>query len=149
MAKILFITFLFLLTPYAFSQKSVKNSHSLNSCTGGINIFEDGDFQLQFTGKKSSEKALEAYPSLSKINSENLIWVTYIAPKNGDLTFTASKKKGFVQMVIFEQDAFEEIPIVYPLQMITSSPAVGMLPVLVPQLVPQVLATFQFPSALL
>ena len=103
MAKILFITFLFLLTPYAFSQKSVKNSHSLNSCTGGINIFEDGDFQLQFTGKKPNDNAVDAYPSLAKINSENLIWVTYIAPKNGDLTFTASKKKGFVQMVIFEQ----------------------------------------------
>lgn len=71
---------------------------------GGINIFEDGDYQLQFTGKKPNDNAVEAYPSLSKINSENLIWVTYIAPKTGDLTFTASKKKGFVQMVIFEQD---------------------------------------------
>ncbi|MDG1330768.1 MAG: OmpA family protein [Crocinitomicaceae bacterium] len=104
MAKILFIIILFLLSPYAHSQNQGKSAHSLNNCTGGINIFEDGDFVLQFTGKKPNDKGVEAYPSLSKVNSENLIWITYIAPKNGDLTFTASKKKGFVQMVIFEQD---------------------------------------------
>ena len=77
---------------------------SINTCTGGINIFDDGDFQLQFTGEKGNDNAVDAYPSLTEINSENLIWVTYIAPKNGDLTFTASKKSGFVQMVIFEQE---------------------------------------------
>lgn len=104
MAKILFIIVLLLNTPDAFSQKAGKNSSSLNSCMGGINIFEDGDFQLQFTGKKSSDKAVDAYPSLSGINSENSIWISYIAPTDGDLTFTASKKSGFVQMVIFEQD---------------------------------------------
>lgn len=104
MTKILFILVLLLLSSYAFSQKGGKNSASLNLCTGGINIFEDGDFQLQFTGKKSDDRAVDAYPSLAGINSENLIWITYIAPKTGDLTFTASKKSGFVQMVIFEQD---------------------------------------------
>lgn len=103
MAKILFITLLSLLPLLALSQKSGKSGQSLNNCTGGINIFEDGDYQLQFTGKKSSDKGVEAYPSLSKINDENAIWVTFIAPKNGDLTFTASKKTGYVQMVIFEQ----------------------------------------------
>lgn len=105
MTKILFISSLFLFTSLAFAQNEVKQATSLNSCTGGINIFEDGDFQLQFTGKKSHDNGVEAYPSLvDKINGENVIWVTYIAPKNGDLTFTASKKSGFVQMVIFEQD---------------------------------------------
>ncbi len=104
MTKILFIIVLLLLSTDAFSQKSDRNSSSLNSCTGGINIFEDGDFQLQFTGKKSNDKAVDAYPSLTKINADNIIWVTYIAPNTGDLTFTASKKSGFVQMVIFEQD---------------------------------------------
>jgi outer membrane protein OmpA-like peptidoglycan-associated protein len=103
MAKILFITLLSLLPLLALSQKPGKTAHSLNTCTGGINIFEDGDFQLQFTGKKASDNGVEAYPSLEKINDENVIWVTFIAPKNGDLTFTASKKTGYVQMVIFEQ----------------------------------------------
>lgn len=104
MAKILFIIVLFQFTPYAFSQNEGRTDVSLNSCTGGINIFEDGDFQLQFTGEKSKDNGVEAYPSLTEINSENLIWLTYIAPKTGDLTFTASKKSGFVQMVIFQQE---------------------------------------------
>lgn len=103
MAKILFIISLLLITTDAFSQKVGRDASSLNTCTGGINIFEDGDFQLQFTGKKSNDNSVDAYPSLSEINSENLIWITYIAPKSGDLTFTASKKSGFVQMVIFEE----------------------------------------------
>lgn len=104
MAKILFFLGVLLLIPHAFSQKEGRRANSINYCTGGINIFEDGDFQLQFTGKKGSDKGVQAYPSLADINSENLIWVTYIAPSEGDLTFTASKKSGFVQMVIFEQD---------------------------------------------
>ncbi|MCJ8291410.1 MAG: OmpA family protein [Crocinitomicaceae bacterium] len=104
MAKILFIIVLLLVTPDAFSQKAGKNTSSLNSCMGGINIFEDGDFQLQFTGKKSNDNTVDAYPSLSRINSENYIWISYIAPIDGDLTFTASKKSGFVQMVIFEEE---------------------------------------------
>lgn len=104
MAKVLFIIVLLLLSLDAFSQKVGKSSSSLNTCTGGINIFDDGDFQLQFTGKKGNDKAVDAYPSLSEVNSENLIWVTFIAPTSGDLTFTASKKSGFLQMVVFEQD---------------------------------------------
>ena len=104
MTKILFILGLLLLSPNAFAQIVGKNPSSLNACTGGINIFDDGDFQLQFTGKKSNDNAVDAYPSLAEINSENLIWITYIAPSTGDLTFTASKKSGFVQMVIFEEE---------------------------------------------
>lgn len=104
MAKILFIIGLILLTPHAFSQKEGQVDASLNSCAGGINIFDDGDFQLQFTGKKSDDNGVDAYPSLANINSENVIWITYIAPKTGDLTFAASKKSGFVQMVIFQQE---------------------------------------------
>ena len=103
MAKILFIVGLLLIVPHAIAQNG-KNSSSVNSCTGGINIFEDGDFQLQFTGEKSDDNAVDAYPSLAEINSENLIWISFIAPTTGDLTFTASKKSGFVQMVIFQQE---------------------------------------------
>lgn len=103
-AKILFIIGLLLLSPYAISQNQGKIDAPLNSCSGGINIFDNGDFQLQFTGKKGSDNGVSAYPSLAGINSENVIWVTYIAPKTGDLTFTASKKSGFVQMVIFQQE---------------------------------------------
>lgn len=104
MVKILFLFGLVFISGYASSQSAGKSDASLSSCSGGINIFEDGDFQLQFTGKPSEPNAVSAYPSLSEINSENYIWVSFIAPTSGDLTFTASKKSGFVQMVIFQEE---------------------------------------------
>lgn len=103
MAKILFLIGLLLLSQDAVSQNSGKDVTSLNSCFGAINIFEDGDFQLQFTGK-IAEKGLDAYPSLKDVSSENLIWISFIAPESGDLTFTASKKSGFLQMVVFQEE---------------------------------------------
>lgn len=104
MVKILFLFGLVFISGYASSQSAGKNDASLSSCSGAINIFEDGDFQLQFTGKPSEPNAVSAYPSLAEINSENYIWVSFIAPTSGDLTFTASKKSGFVQMVIFQEE---------------------------------------------
>lgn len=103
MIKALFLLFLALAVPFSYGQKVGKSAVSLNTCGGAINVFEDGDFQMQFTGKKS-EKGVSAYPSLSEVSSDNLVWVSYIAPADGELTFTASKKKGFLQMVVFEQE---------------------------------------------
>jgi outer membrane protein OmpA-like peptidoglycan-associated protein len=103
MAKILFLIGLLLLSQDAVSQNSGRDVASLNSCYGAINIFENGDFQLQFMGKQA-EKGVEAYPSLSEVSSDNLIWISFIAPESGDLTFTASKKSGFLQMVVFQEE---------------------------------------------
>ncbi len=104
MVKIFILVGLLLLCIQGSSQTLGKDAISLNSCPGAINIFEDGDFQLQFTGKPSGDKAISSYPSLAEINSENYIWISFIAPAAGDLTFKASKKSGFMQMVIFEEE---------------------------------------------
>ena len=103
MAKILFLIGLLLISQDAVSQNSGKDVASLNSCYGAVNIFDNGDFQIQFTGK-SAAKGVEAYPSLADISSENLIWLSFIAPESGDLTFTASIKTGFIQMVVFQEE---------------------------------------------
>ncbi|MDX2359919.1 MAG: OmpA family protein [Crocinitomicaceae bacterium] len=75
----------------------------MNSCFGAINIFESGDFQLQFTGEKSNN-IIEPYGSLSDIEVSNQLWCAFIAPAGGELTFEASKKTGFVQMVVFAEE---------------------------------------------
>ena len=69
---------------------------------GAINIFENGDFKLQFTGKRSST-SLEAYPSLIEVSNDNLIWVNFIAPENGKLTFNASVESDYLQMIVFDE----------------------------------------------
>ena len=76
---------------------------AMNTCHGAVNIFESGEYQLQFTGKKSTE-TLEAYPSLANVSAENVLWCSFIAPSSGELTFNAHKKKGFLQMVVFAEE---------------------------------------------
>lgn len=98
---ILFIV-ISLFTTLCLAQSSRKDPNRPNVCGGAINIFNNDDYALQFTGEKSGALPTN-YPSLSAINSDNLLWVTYIAPGNGELTFDASVKNGTLQMVIFEQ----------------------------------------------
>jgi outer membrane protein OmpA-like peptidoglycan-associated protein len=106
MTKTVILLLLFVSANYALSQSPGKSGISMSQCDGAINIFEDGDFQLQFTGKKGTGGLIDAYPSLSsKILSRNAIWISYIAPSNGDLTFDALIASGYLQMVVFEEVA--------------------------------------------
>ena len=87
------------------AQSQLFNNHSeisVNECTGGANIFNNGEYTLQFTGEKS-ETSIDSYPSLEKINSENQVWVSFIASETGVLNLEAAIKNGFLQMVIFKQ----------------------------------------------
>ncbi|MCH2223347.1 MAG: OmpA family protein [Crocinitomicaceae bacterium] len=103
MTKLSFILIITLLCSTTFAQNSGLNTIPLNSCTGAINIFDDGNYQLQFTGKNADKKTLESYPALAEINSGNFIWISFISEQDGEITFDASKESGFLQMVIFKQ----------------------------------------------
>lgn len=104
MTKVLFLLISLLLSWSSFSQRNGvgKDGHNMNSCDGAINIFESGDYQLTFNG--GSDNRIAAYPTLSEIDSENTLWCTYIAPAEGTLSFEASVKNGFLQMVIFKPE---------------------------------------------
>ncbi len=103
MSNILSLLALVLVTTIAHSQKKVgKEGILLNRCDGAINIFENGDFHLQFTGKKS-DSDVDAYPSLERVGSDNLLWLCYIATEDGKLTFTGSLEEGFLKMIVFEE----------------------------------------------
>jgi outer membrane protein OmpA-like peptidoglycan-associated protein len=86
-----------------YAQKGRLDSDAVNTCAGAINIFENGEFQLQFTGKKS-ESSFAGYASLNEVEKDNQLWCSFIAQYSGDLTFKASKKSGFLQMVVFTQE---------------------------------------------
>ena len=96
----------FLLLVYSFgiyAQKpSIVIDGSVNTCFGAANIFGNGDYILQFTGKKNVN-SLVRYKSLQSVEQENQLWVSFIAPSNGELNFKASIDNGFIQMVVFEQ----------------------------------------------
>lgn len=79
-----------------------KSSGGINTCVGAVNVFENGKFTLQFTGEKTDDD-IASYPSLSTVEKENQIWVSFIAPSSGDLQYIAEKESGYIQMIVFEQ----------------------------------------------
>ena len=106
MLKTILVILLPCFTALCFGQSSRKESARPNGCAGAINIFNNDDYKLQFTGEKSGELPSD-YPSLSRINSDNLLWITFIAPRKGELTFNAKIESGSLQMVIFEEGKIE------------------------------------------
>lgn len=98
-------------TTVLFGQKNLNADVAVNFCSGAVNIFNDGNYQLQFTGQKSDE-AISAYPSLSDVGTQNQLWLSFIAPSHGEITFKASVNSGYIQMVVFKKevnDVCEEI----------------------------------------
>src|SRR3989338_6049709 len=86
-----------------FAQKKVNAPEAMNTCIGAVNIFDNGEFQLQFTGNKGNS-LLASYPSLATVSTDNQLWCTFIAPASGEVTFNASLTNGFVQFVVFKQE---------------------------------------------
>lgn len=102
MTKVVILLITLLAYSPIFGQRKVgKDPVNINSCQGAINIFDDGDFDLQFTGQ--GDNSIQSYSSLEGIDEENFLWVSFIAPSVGDLTFTGSVKTGHLQMVVFEE----------------------------------------------
>ena len=103
MTKLIILSLFSLISFGVISQ--IFNNHSdvsVNECVGGVNIFNNGEFTLQFTGEKGKNN-IKAYPSLEKVSSENQIWVSFIAPVAGTINFKAANESGYLQMVIFKQ----------------------------------------------
>lgn len=103
MTKIVTILFILTLSLTTFSQKELRSDLPVNNCSGAINLFENGDFKLQFTGKKS-ENDLSRYKALGNLSVDNMIWCAFVAPQGGKLTFKASVETDFLQMVIFAEE---------------------------------------------
>lgn len=103
MTKIRLTIFLTLLSTLLFAQAKKPAVESIADCSGAMNIFKSGSYTLQFTGTSGNSKELESYPSLAEIGDANLIWVSYIAENDGQLSFDASIAQDYLQMVIFQE----------------------------------------------
>lgn len=88
------------------AQKKVGASNAVNTCVGAVNIFESGEYQLQFTGVRN-HNPLSSYPSLAEVSPDNQLWCSFIAPAMGELTFMAHSEAEFLQMVVFGQEREE------------------------------------------
>ena len=102
MTRAIFLLISVLLSMPLFSQHDVgKDGVNMNSCDGAVNIFETGQFSMDFNG--GSDQVHLSYPSLESIDSKNTLWCSYIAPKSGTLEIEAGVRSGYLQMVIFQQ----------------------------------------------
>jgi outer membrane protein OmpA-like peptidoglycan-associated protein len=100
MTKVFFILFILFFN----SANSISQiEKGISDCEGAINIFQSGFFSLQFPDKGGVVNDISEYPSLSTVSEKNSIWCTFIAPSNGFLSLTAEIKKGFLKMIIFQQ----------------------------------------------
>lgn len=103
MTKLSIILLILFFSSQVFAQRNLKSDAPMNDCAGAINIFENGDFQMQFMARKS-DTDLARYKSIAELNTDNLLWCAFVAPSEGKLTFNASVKEGFIQMVIFSEE---------------------------------------------
>jgi len=89
MNKQIYILLLFLLHQLSvLSQKDLVTA-SIADCEGAINIFESGNFSIEFLGSSGRQNDIHSYPSLSTISEKNSIWCVFIAPSNGVVTLDA------------------------------------------------------------
>ena len=102
MTKITIFSIICILSFACFGQNS-KHSSNLSACTGAVNIFDNGQFNLQFTAKKDID-FIESYPSLAQVGKDNQIWCSFIANAAGTLFFKANIDKDYLQMVVFSQE---------------------------------------------
>lgn len=99
-----FISILVFLSSISIHVEAQKtHSESIADCEGAINLFKSGNYSIQFTGKPGYIDDLSNYPSLSAISANNIVWMSFIADKDGVVTFDAQINQNFLQMIIFEE----------------------------------------------
>lgn len=86
------------------SQTRKAGNTAISDCSGAINIFKSGNYSIQFTGEGGAVDELSNYPSLTDMNTQNIIWISYIAENDGLLSFDASITQGELQMVLFAEN---------------------------------------------
>jgi len=109
--KLLLLSVLFFSAFFCSSQNDVI-SDIIADCEGATNILEPGNYSIQFTGSGGLYNDIIDYPSLLKVEEKNSLWVSFIAPFDGWVNFSAYINNGGVQMVLFQKglgDLCEEI----------------------------------------
>lgn len=98
------LTFIFIfISATLFSQSKKIDTYSIADCEGAVNLFKSGNYTLQFTASGGQKSELVSYPSLADISDKNIVWVSYIAPNDGTLSFKATLPNDFLQLVILEE----------------------------------------------
>jgi flagellar motor protein MotB len=103
MIRSLISIFLTAIAVSLYAQTEREQSESIADCEGAVNLFKSGNYAIQFTGKEGFIDDLMNYPSLAEISSRNIVWMSFIADADGDVTLEASIPENFLQMIVFQE----------------------------------------------
>lgn len=84
-----------------FSQEVIF-SDNIADASGAVDILNSGKYSVQYTGGFGLEKDLAAFPELIDVPEKNSLFLRYVAPAKGYLTFKADMFLGAYQVVIFK-----------------------------------------------
>jgi len=110
MTRTFILLYLLFASHLLFSQ---SRGETYSNCTGSLNLFESNQYTLKFHGSKKESTLFSSYPALSHITSGNQLWVSYIAPLDGTISFNITSKNSAFKFVIFQafmSDVCVEVP---------------------------------------
>lgn len=93
---------LLLCTLLSITVHSQTEVSSFTSCAGCLNIFKSNKYHLTLKGEEKVSSTFAEFPSLSTVTSSNQIWISYIAPARGTISFSAKAKSSKLKMIIFQ-----------------------------------------------
>ena len=83
-------------------QSNTIASNMISDCDGSVNLSRSGNFTLQFPGNAGILDDLAYYPNLTRLVKEtNVVWISFEAPYDGELTFAAFSSTSPISMVVF------------------------------------------------
>ena len=86
---------------YSFSQEVIF-SENIADASGAVDLLNSGSFSVQYTGGYGLEKDLIGFPEFIDVPEKNSLFLRYIAPSKGYLTFKAEMFSGTFQVVLFK-----------------------------------------------
>lgn len=98
MLKHLYFVFSFFSLISVSAQETIG---SYNLCEGSLNVFKSGNYRPSFRGEKNKSFTFNNYRALSELKSTNQIWISFVAPEKGKVSFTAIAKETGLKFIIF------------------------------------------------
>lgn len=86
---------------YSFTQE-VLFSENIADASGAVDILSSGDYSVQYTGSWGDEKDLIGFPEFIDVPEKNSLFLRYVAPSKGYLTFKAEMFSGSFQVILFK-----------------------------------------------
>ncbi|MBU2020154.1 MAG: OmpA family protein [Bacteroidetes bacterium] len=87
------------------SHKYVEiTTNPISDCDAAVPIITTGRHKFNFIGNDGKVNDLQAYPSLSKVEEDNSVWFTFVAPYDGNFKIKVHSEKEPIQMIVFQTD---------------------------------------------